>query len=269
MSKDTTSEIKRLDNGNVEILFTIPGILLNEVKKQAINELAINTVVAGFRKGKAPLAKVEEVTSDEKLTDHILKLILPKAFADSVSVHKFKPAIYPKFDAVKITSSKNISIDGEWQLKAITCEMPKIKLGDYKKKLKFDKKDQNVLIKSLIDAINPEIPKMLIDEEVNARLSQVLERIEKLGLALEGYLKSVGKTPEELRAEYEIQAKNSIALEIILNEVSNEEKIEVTEKEIDEFIKTTGTEIKVVDKNQRDVIKRVILRRSALDKLSK
>ena len=110
---------------------------------------------------------------------------------------------------------------------------------------------------------------MLIDEEVNARLSQVLDRIEKLGLTLEGYLKSVGKTPDSLRAEYEIQAKDAISMELILNEVANQEKIEVTEKEIDEFIKTTGEDLNKVEKNQRDILKRVIMRRSALEKLPK
>ena len=111
--------------------------------------------------------------------------------------------------------------------------------------------------------------RILIEEEVNARLSQVLDRIEKLGLALEGYLKSVGKTAEILRAEYEVQAKDSISLELILNTIASDEKIEVTEKEIDDFIKSTGSELNQVEKGQRDILKRVILRKSALEKLSK
>jgi hypothetical protein len=37
----------------------------------------------------------------------------------------------------------------------------------------------------------------LIDEEVNSRLSKLLERIEKLGLTLESYLSSIGKTAQD------------------------------------------------------------------------
>ena len=85
---------------------------------------------------------------------------------------------------------------------------------------------------------------------------------------MEGYLKSVGKTPEDLRAEYSIQAKDAISLELILNEVAKEEKIEVNDQKIDEFIKTTGSDLTKVEKDQRDILKRVILRRSALDKLA-
>lgn len=270
MNSKITSELKRTDGGNIEIVFTIPASLIISTKNEILKEFAKTAVISGFRKGMAPITKVEAVTQDEKLTEHILSHILPTAFTEAVSEHKFNPAIYPKYDAVKITSSKNVADNTEWQIKATTCELTKIVLPkDLKKKLKHDDKDQNVLVKSLLDTVKIEIPKMLIDEEVNARLSQVLDRIEKLGLSLEGYLKSVGKTPEILRAEYEIQAKDAISMELILNEVANEEKIDVTEKEIDEFIKTTGEDLNKVEKDQRDILKRVIMRRSALEKLAK
>ena len=270
MASKITSEFKRIDDGGIEIIFTIPASIIKSTKETVLKEFAKDAVISGFRKGKAPVAKVEAVTKDKELTEHILSHILPNAFVVAVEDHKFNPAIYPKYDAVKITSSKNVADDTEWQIKAVTCELNKIELPkDLKKKLKKDEKDKNVLIKSLLEIVNLKLPKMLIGEEVNARLSQVLERIERLGLTLEGYLKSVGKTPEILRAEYEIQAKDAISMELILNEVANQEKIEVTEKEIDEFIKTTGEDLNKVEKNQRDILKRVIMRRSALEKLSK
>lgn len=264
-----TSTFKKLNNGNVEIVFTIPAPVINLHKEDTLKEFAKTTVIAGFRKGKAPINKVEEVVNEEKLTEHILSHILPKAFSDSVSEHKYNPAIYPKFDAIKITSSKNVADDTEWQVKAVTCELPRVILPKgYEKKLKKDEKDSSVLVKSLLEVIKIEIPRLLIEEEVNGRLSQVLERIEKLGLTLEGYLKSVGKTPEGLRGEYDIQSRDAIALELILNEIANQEKVEVTEKEIDEMIKTTGEDVTKVGKEQRDMLRRVILRRKALDKIS-
>lgn len=270
MSTSIISEFKKVDHGGIEIIFTIPASVIKSTKENVLKEFAKDAVISGFRKGKAPIAKVEAVAKDEELTEHILSHILPNAFVLAVEEHKFNPAIYPKYDAIKITSSKNIAEDTEWQIKATTCELDKIVLPkDLKKKLKSDPKDPNVLVKSLLEAVKLEIPKMLIEEEVNARLSQVLERIERLGLTLEGYLKSVGKTPEILRKEYEVQANNAISMELILNEVANTEKIEVTEKEIDDFIKTTGEDLTKVEESQRGVLKRVIMRRKALEKLSK
>jgi FKBP-type peptidyl-prolyl cis-trans isomerase (trigger factor) len=270
MASKITSEFKRTENGGIEIVFTIPANLIKTTKEDVLKEFAKNAVISGFRKGKAPIAKVEAVTKDEELTEHILSHLLPQAFSESVLENKFSPAIYPRYEAVKITSPKNLADDTEWQIKATTCELEKIVLPkDLKRKLKKDEKDQNVLIRSLLETVDIKLPAMLIQEEVNARLSQVLERIEKLGLTLEGYLKSVGKTPEGLRKEYEVQAKDAISMELILNEVAKEEKIEVSEKEIDEFIKATGEDLNKVEKEQRDILKRVIMRRSALEKLSK
>lgn len=264
MKAKITSTFKRVDGDNIELLYTIPAELIAEVKVDVLKEMAKDVVVPGFRKGMAPIAKVEEKIAPEKLSEHILSHILPDAFTQSIADHKFTPAIYPKFEAMKIGQGS------DWEIKATTCELEKVVLPkDYKKKLKYDEKDQNVLVKSLLDTVKLNIPKILIDEEVNARLSQVLERIERLGLSLEGYLKSVGKTPDGLRAEYEIQAKDAISMEIILNQVAIDEKVEVKESDIDDFIKTTGEDLNKVEKEQRDILKRVILRKLALEKLSK
>jgi len=277
MNSKITSVVAKEGDGNTQITFTIPTDLVSSTKEEVIKELAKDITVPGFRKGMAPLAKVEEKISNETLTEHVLSHLLPKAFSDAVTSEKLNPAIYPKFEAIKIEKGS------DWQIRAITCELPKIYLGDYKKKLEGelrsksiivpgkeitkDEKESN-LIKAILETIKITVPKILVEEEANGRLSQLLSRIEKLGLSLEGYLKSVGKTPEDLRAEYSIQAKDAISLELILNEVAKEEKIEVNDQKIDEFIKTTGSDLTKVEKDQRDILKRVILRRSALDKLA-
>lgn len=277
MSTKITSTVAKEEGGDIQITFTIPSELISSTKKEVIEELSKDITVPGFRKGMAPLPKVEEKIPSETLREHILSHILPKAFSDAVTTEKINPAIYPKFEAIKLEDDK------DWQIRAITCELPKIILGDYKKKLTEELRSKSIvvpgkeitkeekeanLIKAIIDTVKINIPKILIEEEVNGRLSQLLERIEKLGLSLEGYLKSVGKTPEQIREEYAIQAKDAISLELILNEVANEEKIEVTEKDIDDFIKSTGSDPLKVEKDQRNSLKRVILRRSALDKLA-
>ena len=270
MADKIGSTFKRLDNGNIEVIFTVTGDLILQEKAHTLEEFSKDAVISGFRKGKAPITKVEELTSEEKLTEHILSHILPKAFTDAVQEHTHNPAPYPKSEAIKVTSTKNVAKETVWEIKATTCELPKVILPkDLKKKLKHDDKDQNVLMRSLIAAVNLDIPKLLIEEEVNGRLSQVLERIEKLGLTLEGYLKSVGKTPEILRSEYEVQAKDAISTELILNEVATEEKVEVSETQIDEFIKSTGEDVTKASKDQREVLKRVLMRRAALEKLTK
>ena len=67
-------------------------------------------------------------------------------------------------------------------------------------------------------------------------LAQTLEEIKKLGLSLEQYLSSTGKTAAVLRTEYENKADNDVRLEFALQKIAQTEKITIEEKEIDEAI---------------------------------
>ena len=261
MEPKITSKIEKKDTGNVEISYTIPANLILQTKDVVVKELGKDMTIAGFRKGMAPVSKVESSIPQDKLNEHILSHILPSAFADSVKEQHLKPAMYPKFEAIKIGQGS------DWEIKAITCELPEVNLKDYKKRLKSKTTDEAV--KELPELIALKIPQLLVDEEVNERLSQLLARIEKLGLQLEGYLRSVGKTVEELRNEYQKQAADAISLELILNEIANQEKVEVSEKEIDDFIKTTGSDAPKISEEQRKMLQRVIMRRKALEKIIK
>jgi FKBP-type peptidyl-prolyl cis-trans isomerase (trigger factor) len=285
MSAKITSVLAKQDDGNIQITYTIPLDLIQKTKSEVLLEMAKDMTVPGFRKGNAPISKVEEKVDQNKLTEHILSHILPKAFSDSVGEHKLRPAIYPKFSAV------NIDADSDWQIEATTCELPEIKLGDYKNKIAGELRASKIVvpgrpaspsqggeennltdekvITALLSAVKIEIPKILVEEEVNGRLSQLLERIEKLGLTLDGYLASIKETAVSLRQKYDVLSKEAISTELILNQIAADEKIEVSDTEVDEFIKSTGSDITKVEKEQRETLKRVVQRRKALEIVAK
>lgn len=225
-----SSALAKTQDGGIQITFTIPFEIISQTREEALKEYAKDIEVPGFRKGKAPLEKVRERVPAGSLIEHTLSHILPKAVAEVINKEKVRPAIYPKFELIKAEEGES------WQVRATTCEIPLINLGDYKKVIpgalramsiwtpgkgekpkerSKEEKEQEV-IKTLLETVKVEIPKLLIDEEVNARLSNLLQKIERLGLTLDGYLASVGKTTDSLRAEYEINAKNTIALDLIL-----------------------------------------------------
>ena len=270
-----TSTIAREDNGNIQITFTIPFSLLASAQSKVVEEYAKEAEIPGFRKGNAPIEKVKEKIPQATLTEKGLARILPEALSSAINENKIRPAIYPKFELIKADENE------PWQVRAITCELPLVVLPDYTKLIKEgiikttkeiskEEKEQKA-IKILLDAVKINIPKLLISEEVDARLSSLLQKIEKLGLSLEGYLSSIGKTPEKLREEYELQAKNTISIELILNEVIKDRKIEVKEVQIDEAIKAASADPKLAEslntQEQRRFIQSVLSRRSALDYL--
>lgn len=275
-----THTLAKTEDGTVQIIFTIPWTLIETSKSEAVNELAKEVEVPGFRKGKAPIEQAKGKISESAIIEKLLAKILPKALADSVSEYKLKPAIYPKLELVSAKDKEN------WQVKATTCELPNIELGDYKTVIRGagnasklwtpDKgkpevgkeqtlsEKENLVVKTLLETIKIKIPKLLVEEEVNARLANLLARIEKLGLSLENYLASIGKTPETIREDYKKQASDGIALELILNQIVDLEGLKVPEKEIDEALKATGGES---TEDRRRVIRSVLGRKAALDSL--
>jgi len=116
------------------------------------------------------------------------------------------------------------------------------------------------------------LPQILVDEEVNSRLSQLLNRIEKLGLNLDSYLTSVGKTPQSIRDEYTIQAKNTISLELILQKIAEDQNVKIEDKQIDEVIKVSGVDPKAAEKlnnpEQRLFIASILRKKAALESLT-
>ncbi len=282
-----TSSVAKTDDGTVQITYTIPFSIIKSSRDETAVEIGKDTEVPGFRKGKAPLDKLTEHLSEKVLLEKTLNKILPKIFSDSIKEHKIKPSVYPKFDLVKAK-------DGEdWQIRAQTAEIPEIELGDYEKEIvgasrakglwtpgkdKDEKKEptqaekEQEVINTMLKTVKVKIPKILIEEEVNSRLSKLLERIEKLGLTLDSYLASIGKTADILRTEYEQQSRDSIAIDLILNKVAEQEKITIGEKEVDAAIKTYSNDENLQKElksgQQRSLIESILRKRAALAKLT-
>lgn len=291
-TKQTKSKSKspsimaRSDDGSIQITFTIPFKTIKKKKEETALELGKDIVVPGFRKGNAPLDKLVSHIPDQTLLEKTLNNILPKLFSDAVTKYKIKPAVYPKFELLKSNDNE------DWQIRAQTAEIPDIQLGDYKKEItgatraknlwipgkdKNEKKEptqaekEQEVIKILLKTINVKVPKMLIDDEVNSRLSKLLERIEKLGLTLEAYLASIGKTADDLRNEYEKQSNESITIDLVLQKIADKEKIDIPDeqitKAIGEYSKDEKIKNELQTKERKVLIKSMMKKRAALDTL--
>lgn len=260
--------VARQSNGEIQVTFSIPWATVEKEREHVGKEMAENITVPGFRKGKAPLSQAIKRIPQEQLIEHTLSHILPGKFAEVIKEEDLKPAIYPKFSLVSAKEGE------DWEVMAKTCELPDFKVGEYKKYLKPKKtkkaeklsveEKQNKVIEALLGNVKFEIPEMIIEEEVNSRLASLLERLEKLGLSLESYLASVNKSAPALREEYSDQAEKAIRLDLILQDISKKEKIEITKKEIEDYMKVSS-----MSPEQENTIRLFLMKRKTLDKLAK
>ena len=246
------SAINKLEDGTIKLTITVPLADLKKARDEVVEELTKGVTLPGFRKGKAPKKLVEEKLDQDKIKEEVLKKVLPKGYTETVKEHNLRPIINPKIHIIELDTT----YQKDWQFEAFTCEMPEIALGNYKDGIKKvtaktkiiipgkqpQEPNMEDLMKTLLESVTVKIPKILADGEVERLLSQMLDEVKKLGLTLDQYLASTGKTPEILRKEYEEKAINDITLEFALQKIAGEEKITVEEKEIEEAIRKAPEE---------------------------
>ena len=69
-----------------------------------------------------------------------------------------------------------------------------------------------------------EVPDVLIDREINNMLNEFKERFLQKGNSFEDYLKSINKTEEEIKKEWESWAEKRIIISLILQEIAKKRR---------------------------------------------
>lgn len=238
------AELTRKDDGSIVLTIPIPQDQIAKTRTEVMNDLQKNMTLPGFRKGMAPADMVEKSVSDGQLREEILKKLLPVTYVAAVEEHKLRPILNPKIHVETIEEGK------DWVYTAETCEMPEVTLGDYKKKVQDSNAKSKIvvpgqeekqpsfeeIVKVLLETVTITIPDILLEQETDRLLSQTLNEIKSLGLSLDQYLGSTGKTVETLREEYKMRAKNDVVIEFALQKIAEEEKLAITPQEIQEAL---------------------------------
>ena len=146
-----------------------------------------------------------------------------------VKLHEIKKKELPELDD---EFAKDVSeFDTLEELKASIKEKLE---NDSKQRIKYETED--AAIKAVSEEAKIDIPSGMIEMEIDNMMRDFEQRLAYQGLNLEGYLQMVGKTEDEIRDNYRTQATEAIKTRLVLEAVKNAEKIEATEKEIDEKI---------------------------------
>ena len=90
---------------------------------------------------------------------------------------------------------------------------------------------------ALLSNAKVEFPPLLLEREVENTLLEQDKALRKRGLSLEQYLKAEGKSFEQYRQEIRPQVEERLKNRLALAKFIYEEKIEVPESEVEEFIK--------------------------------
>lgn len=221
------SDLKRQDNGTIDITLTLPWADVSVAYEKAVEESVKNAEIKGFRKGHAPRNLVEPQLDKNQVMSHAIQHILPETYAAAVKEHNLKPILYPQIKVIKGQEGE------DWVFMATTCETPDVKLPeDYKKLFSKDQKlaeRVDILVKNTKVAL----PDMLIEEEANHRLGSLVENLTQLGMNTDQYLASKKLTAQTLKAQVAQEAKNALTTEFTLLAIQRDEKLDDRQKTLD------------------------------------
>lgn len=113
-----------------------------------------------------------------------------------------------------------------------------IKKGITEEKARTSKdKRRGQIIDALLDKTVVAVPRLFIESELDKIMAQMGEDISRMGLTLEDYLKHMNKTEEGVRNEFREQAQKRAKLQLTLNKIAQEEKIDPEKEAVDHEMK--------------------------------
>ncbi len=146
-----------------------------------------------------------------------------------VTVHEVSREVLPELDDdfAKDTNIPNVE----------TVEDLK---NTVKERLEAAKKSQaesaadEKLFDQLSENTKVDMPDALVDDEANNQIQQMAAQIQQYGLSFSQYLQMMGKTIDDLRADYRENAEKSVKLRLALNKIAEVENLEATDEDVEE-----------------------------------
>lgn len=256
--------IKKLPNNTIEITVDIIWADIKTEYDKAFTELLKEFVYTGFRKGKVPKSIAENQIKKEVVYQELLKNLLPPLYESIVKKENLKPIVNPKIEIIKGKDNE------DWQFKITVAEKPEIKLGEYKKAIhelnlnqkkadiwlpgkdktvdrpandpQKNNKNLNEILSLLLKKVEFQISDLIVEEEINRRLSKLVDDIQKIGLTVDQYLKSNNTTIESLKSRFKEEIVNTYKIEFILSEVADNESIKVEQADLDKLFSSIKDE---------------------------
>ncbi len=99
---------------------------------------------------------------------------------------------------------------------------------------------KNSVLAKVFDANDIDVPKPLVESELDSTLSEFDQQLRAQGLNLNQYMEYIGKNASELRDELREEAEKKVKTRMIVTAVADQEDFEVTDEEISGEIEKMG-----------------------------
>ncbi|MEG0527873.1 MAG: trigger factor [Longicatena sp.] len=152
-----------------------------------------------------------------------------------VTVKEIKSKVLPEINDELIKQAK---IEGVETVDAYK-EYAKKNLEESKER-EATQKFENDILTAVTEASEVEIPDVMIEDETDNLVRDFEQRLQSQGFGMEQFLQITGNTVEGIREEMKKDAFGKVKVRLVLEAIAAEEKIEVSEADIEKELETVA-----------------------------
>lgn len=220
-----------LENGNIAVIdfegFK-DGVAFDGGKGENYDlEIGSNTFIPGFEEQLVGMKKEEEreinVTFPEEYPAENLKGA-PVVF--KVKLHEIKEKVEREFDEELF---EDLAMEGVNSKEDLEKEL-KLNI-EAQKEMDAENRYVDTLLEEVAKNVEVDIPEEMVDEEVERLLGRYEQQLKMQGVSLDLYYQITRTTEADLKQQLEKEGYKNVLYRLMLEEVANLEKIEISEEE--------------------------------------
>lgn len=232
ISADKRHKVKKGDTAVIDFEGFVDGVPFEGGKAENHSlEIGSGAFINGFEDQLVGMKIDEEKEIDVTFPEeYFSKELAGKPAKFKVKVNEIKVKELPELDD---EFAKDVSeFDTLEELKADLKEHIQ---EENERKAKYEEEEE--AIQAVLAKTEVEIPRVMIDNEIDGYIHDFESRLSYQGLSLDMYLDMMGKNLADVRKEYEEKATTNVRTRLVLEEIFKIEKLEVTDEDINEKLK--------------------------------
>ena len=99
--------------------------------------------------------------------------------------------------------------------------------------MKNKEKRRTDFLEKIMENVKTELPEILVSQETERMLEEFSHQIQAMGMNLENYLKKIKKDKEELKKDWQPQAKKRVISSLAIEKIACDQEIKIPAKEIE------------------------------------
>ena len=210
-------------------------------------ELGSGSFVPGFEEQVIGMKAGDEKDLDITFPENYTPELAGAAVVFKVKVHEVKEKQEPEVDD---EFAKDVSeFDTLDEFKKDLGEKLKIRRQE-----QADRDFEAAVIDSLIEKLECDVPEAMVDYRAEKMLEDYANRIQSQGIGFEDYLRMMGMTIDDLRAQSKTTAERNVRSDLALEAVAAAEGIETADSEVDAEIAKLAEQYKMEEDKVRAIV---------------